>query len=168
MRVPAAYDPDKFKELVLFIAERSEADPKFGETKLNKLLFYADFVAYRELGRPITGARYQKLQFGPAAIPLLPVQEQMIAQGELVIRSGLIGAYRQKKPIALRQPRLSNFSGEEIALVDELISELWQFGAGQVRDLSHELPSWQVAAFKEEIPYATAFVESIQPRSQAA
>lgn len=157
----AAYNKDKFRELILYLAERSESDPKFGETKLNKLLFYADFIAYRELGEPITGARYQKLEWGPAAIPLVPVERELVEGGELVVRPNLIGGWTQKKPIALRGADLSRFSGPEIALVDRVIDGLLLYGAIQVSELSHEVPAWQVAAYKEEIPYETAFVESI-------
>ena len=153
---------DKFKELVLYLSERSEADPNFGETKLNKLLFYIDLLAYRELGSPVTGAKYQKLRWGPAATALLPVQEEMEADGDLKIRSGLRGAYMQKKPIALRQPYLHQFTGAEIALIDQLIAALWNLGAVDVSDLSHDHIGWQLAQEREEIPYETVFVESIE------
>lgn len=153
---------DKFRELLLYIAERSEADPKFGGTKLNKIMFYADFLAYRDLGKAITGVRYQKLPFGPAAVPLLPALQEMEAQGELVVRHKFIGPYKQNKPIALRPPNLTDFSADEIALVDAVISYLWDFGASGVSDLSHEVVGWQVAAEREDIPYSTAFVESIR------
>lgn len=158
----AAYNPDKFRELLLYLAERSESDPKFGETKLNKLLFYADFTAYRELGKPITGARYQKLEWGPAAVPLVPVERELQANGELVVRRNLVGSKVQKKPIALRGADLSRFSGAEIALVEQLLDEFQHLGGRQVSDLSHATPAWQVAAFKEDIPYETAFVESLE------
>src|SRR3990170_6654722 len=85
MRAKQTFQRDKFKELVLYLSERSETDPNFGETKLNKLLYYIDFLAYRELGQPVTGARYQKLKWGPAATALLPIQQEMEAKGELVI-----------------------------------------------------------------------------------
>ena len=48
-------DDRKMKELILYLAARSEDDPRFSSTKLNKLLFYCDFTAYRQLGRSITG-----------------------------------------------------------------------------------------------------------------
>ncbi len=32
-------DIDKFKELILYICEKSATDPNFGTTKLNKILF---------------------------------------------------------------------------------------------------------------------------------
>ena len=161
------YQPDKFRELILYLAERSEAHPRFGETKLNKLLFYSDFIAYRELGRPITGARYQRLRWGPAAVPLMPVQAEMEAEGQLVVRTGLLGTRAQQRPIALRSPDLSKFNGAEIALVDDLIEELWDLYAVEVSDRSHELPAWQVAADREIIPYETAYVESIELLEQA-
>lgn len=50
---------------MLYIAKRSLTDPYFGYVKLNKILFYADFVAYGELGKPITGATYIRNLYGP-------------------------------------------------------------------------------------------------------
>ena len=154
---------DKFIELVLYVSERSETDSKFGETKLNKLLFYADFLAYRDFGRAITGARYQKLPFGPAAVAMKPIQEELVADGDLVIRPGLRGGYEQKKPIALRDPDLSTFSGIEIALVDELIKSFWDLDATQISHLSHNEIGWRLGQLGEDIPYETIFVESIRP-----
>ncbi len=162
MRSRQTFQRDKFKELVLYLSERSETDPNFGETKLNKLLYYIDFLAYRELGQPVTGARYQKLKWGPAATALLPIQQEMEAKGELVIRAGFRGAYTQKKPIALRQPNLADFSGPEVALIDQLIGAMWHLGAVDVSDLSHDSLGWQLAGEREEIPYETVFVESIE------
>ena len=63
---PAKYDERKPGELIVLIASLSRDDPAFGDVKLNKLLFFSDFLAYTNLGQPITGAEYQKLDFGPA------------------------------------------------------------------------------------------------------
>lgn len=154
---------EKFIELVLYVSERSETDPKFGETKLNKLLFYADFLAYRDLGRSITGARYQKLRFGPAAVAMKPIQDELIEKQQLVIRPGIRGGHEQKKPIALRDPDLSKFSGEEIALVDGVMKAFWDLDATQVSDLSHHEIGWRLGHLGEDIPYETVFVESVRP-----
>jgi len=35
----------KFQELLLYVAARCEGAPTFGATKLNKILFFADFLA---------------------------------------------------------------------------------------------------------------------------
>lgn len=60
------FDESKFKELVLYIATNTSRDPTVGAVELNKILYYSDFIAYKRLGRPITGAAYQKLSEGPA------------------------------------------------------------------------------------------------------
>lgn len=51
-------DDDKFKELILFICERSEGDSPFGAIKLNKLLFFTDFVSYSRFGHAVTWHEY--------------------------------------------------------------------------------------------------------------
>ncbi len=60
------FDQTKFAALVLYIAARSKDEPKFGAVKLNKILYYTDFNAYRRLGSAVAGASYQKLSEGPA------------------------------------------------------------------------------------------------------
>jgi hypothetical protein len=35
-------DDEKLRQMILLISEWSQADPKFGAIKLNKLLFHAD------------------------------------------------------------------------------------------------------------------------------
>lgn len=162
------FERQKFKELILYLSERSEADPRYGQVKLNKLLYYIDLLAYRDLGKPITGARYQRLKWGPAAVALKPVQEEMVGEGDLVIRSGPFGAYEQKKPIALRSADMSAFTGSEVAFVEYIVKALWELGAGQVSDLSHEDIGWKLARDGEDIPYETAFVEFVAPASAAA
>ncbi len=44
------YDERKLKEFILYVADRCEADPTFGAVKLNKILFYADFLAFASTG----------------------------------------------------------------------------------------------------------------------
>lgn len=50
---------DKLRELVLYVCTASEGDESFGSVKLNKLLFYSDFLSYLQHGIPITGQEYQ-------------------------------------------------------------------------------------------------------------
>lgn len=64
------------------MAARLQADQSGGATKLNKVLFFADFAHVRRTGAPITGAVYQKLEHGPAARCLRPVRYQLIENGD--------------------------------------------------------------------------------------
>ena len=59
-------DREKFRSLVHYVCWRCADDPaKLGRVKLNKILWLTDFTSYYETGKPMTGARYVKRQFGP-------------------------------------------------------------------------------------------------------
>ncbi|HMI98602.1 MAG TPA: Panacea domain-containing protein [Gaiellaceae bacterium] len=157
------FNEEKFKELVLYLAEESEDDPWFGATKLNKLLFYADFYAYGHFGKPITGAEYQVLQHGPAPKKLLPIRLQMIRDKDLQIRRERVLRFTQQRPIALRKANVSVFSADELSLVNDLLRWLGDRTAGEISELSHAEVCWQLADLNEEIPYTAVFLSSRKP-----
>ena len=157
------YDADKLRELVLHISRQSEGDPCFGAIKLNKILFYADFLAYRNFGRPITGAEYQKLEHGPAPRQLKPLCDRMKREGALAVRKAEFGGYMQHRTLALREPILGKFTAEEIALVDSVIQQLWGQNASEVSERSHRFPGWQLAKLGETIPYSVALLTYRDP-----
>ncbi|HEX8211328.1 MAG TPA: Panacea domain-containing protein [Longimicrobium sp.] len=154
---------EKMAELILYVSDRSQLDPAYGATKLNKILFYADFLYYAKHGRSITGQEYMRLEKGPAPRRLVPVREEMVADGELVVRPQAYGPWQQKRPIPLRDPQLAEFSGDEIAMVDSVIAAFWGRSATEVSDISHRFPGWDYANDRETIPYATALTSDREP-----
>lgn len=153
------YNEDKLTELVLYIATQTQGDRAAGATKLNKYLYFADFSAVRRLGRPITGADYQKLRFGPAPRRLAPVREQLLRLGDarLEERVDALG-YVHHELIPLRQPRTNLFTADELSLVDQVIDALRESSASEVSELSHREAGWQLVDEGESIPYELAFV----------
>lgn len=151
-------DDGKMKELILYLAAKSETDPRFSSTKLNKLLFYCDFEAYRQLGKPITGHSYRKLKFGPAPKAVLPILEQMKRDRECAEVERDHFGHAQRRVVAMRPPKVSLFTPEELDLANRVVAELWESNATEVSDLSHDFIGWQVAAWNEIIPYETVFV----------
>jgi hypothetical protein len=157
--IPRTEDERKFKELLLYVSQKCATDPSFGATKLNKIMFYADFFAYANLGKPITNFEYQKLQYGPAPRRLLPIQQQMVADKELAIQEvHLLSGNIQRRTVNLREPNLTIFTGDEIALVDQVIQALESVKAEAVSELSHRMIGWKVAEDGETIPYSTVFL----------
>jgi hypothetical protein len=162
-----APDEAMLRELILYICTRCGNDPKFGSTKLNKLLFFSDFYAYANLGSGITNVEYQKLRNGPAPRRLLPIREEMIAARELGLQNvSLAPGYTQKRPVALRKPDLRGFSAAQISLVDEVISTFGVDNANEISDASHRMMGWKSAKEGEIIPYSTIFVSN-EPLSEA-
>jgi uncharacterized phage-associated protein len=153
-------DERKFGELVLYIAKKSEDDPRFGNTKLNKILYYSDFAAYRRLGRSITGDVYQNLPNGPAPRHLLAVFATLERSGAIDHERRSVGPYIQKRVVAKRPPDESVLTEEELRIVDEVLDALWLMSAGDVTQLSHQEFGWMATEASEDIPYYTAWVGS--------
>jgi Protein of unknown function (DUF4065) len=160
---PIEFKPEKFRQLILYVATASEDDPRFGATKLNKLLYFSDFEAFGLFGAPITGATYQKLDRGPAPREILPVLQQMEAEGSIQREERRYFHLRQKCVVPTEQPDTSVFEPREVELVDLVLRELRDRDASQVRALSHLDLNWQLAEPGKSISYATAYISDRRP-----
>jgi hypothetical protein len=154
---------EKLRQLILYISDRCETDESYGSTRLAKTLFYADFLFYARHGRSITGEQYVRKPAGPVPDSLLNVRDKMVRDRELVVKVRDHLGYPQKRPIAIRPPDLSAFTGEEIAMVDYVLSLLEGKSAAEVSHLSHRFKAWQLAEDGEEIPYYTAILSDGEP-----
>ena len=156
------YDEVKLGELLLYLAERLQNDRAGGATKLNKVLFFADFAHVRRTGAPISGAEYQKLPQGPAPRRLKPVRDALIAsEAARLAREEFLG-YELHRLVPLRDPDLSVFSTAELETVEQVLADLEGLNARQVSDLSHEEAGWRLVEEGDVIPYEAAFVGASQ------
>ena len=153
------YDEEKLAELIVHVADRTRDDPGAGATTLNKLLYFADFAAMRELGRPITSAEYQKLPRGPAPRRLRPIRAQLIDAGAVELRfvRDALG-YERHRLVALRSARLELFTADELRIVDEITDTFRNASAAQISELSHHEAAWQLVEDGDTIPYELAFL----------
>lgn len=164
-----SYDEGKFAELVVYVAFRLRGDRSGGATKLNKILFFADFAHVRRTGAPITGAEYRKLEHGPAARRLRPVRDRLIESGDAELTDEEFLGYRQHRLIPHRDADLTVFSDDELATIDKVLADLDGLNARQVSDLSHDEAGWRLVDFGDAIPYEAALVGARQvstPTSQ--
>jgi hypothetical protein len=149
---------ERLLELSLYVAKKCQFDPKYGATKLNKILFYSDFMAYGQTGKSITGSEYMRLPNGPAPRRLKPIRAQMERKKDAVVQTvTLPNGRRQDRLIALREPNIDIFSAAEISLVDDVIEFLRNDTAKEVSDRSHNR-IWRIAADQESIPYEAVFI----------
>lgn len=149
---------------MVYIADLCRDDPTFGVVKLNKILYFSDFAAYRMLGQPITGATYFKLDEGPAPRQLLQAGKELLASGriEIVQRAYFNGV--EKRMIVVGEPaNPEEFSAREREIVQSVASFFEGKTAREVSDFSHLEPGWIVADDREDIPYETAWLSSDPP-----
>lgn len=156
----------KFRALILHVVERSEGDPFFGAVKLNKILYYADFRAYRELGHSVSDASYQKLDEGPAPRELVPIRRAMIQEGLIGLEAKPIFNHVQHRMVVLNNPYQGVLEAVEVAIADDIVAQLHGRTAREVSDLSHTEPGWLLAEFNDDIRYETAWLAPADPLSQ--
>ena len=163
------FNEDKFRQLILYVAQQCNEHPFFGATKLNKILFFSDFIAYEKLGIPITGAEYTALEYGPGPRRLLPIRQDMQIDGDIVVQEW----GNQQRGGALRSPNLGSFSPDERNIIDTVIKALEYQDAESVSELSHKFMGWKaaLAAFfvtgqATIIPYETIHVSN-KPLSES-
>lgn len=164
MPVTPEFDPRKFRELILYIAAESVDDSRFGATKLAKILCWSDFLTYAQTGKAITGATYCRFPYGPYPEELEAAEADLIKTGDVDVYVAPSAAYPRRRLLPRRAADLSQFSAEEISIVDHVMEGLRTLNARQASDLSHErLVGWQLAAPYEAIPYTTIFLSPDPP-----
>lgn len=157
------YDSRRFEELLLHVAEKSVDDPHFGKTKLNKILYYIDFRAYLELGRPVTGAEYRRNKFGPVPSEITSGRNALLLRGDATVEVTDWFGREQERLVSKRSPNLAVFSAAEKEIIDEVLGDLREMSATEVSEMSHADLGWQLVKNNETIPYAAAFLSSRSP-----
>jgi hypothetical protein len=157
-------EEEKLAELILYVSGKCLTHERFGATKLNKILFFSDFVFFKLHGKPITGVPYFKLENGPAPRCLIRVRESLQKDEALVIAPRFTtGGFVQHRPIPMRAPDLKEFSADEISIVDQVIDFLKDKSAEEVSELSHYyVIGWKMYELKEEIPYHSVFARAMK------
>jgi antitoxin SocA-like protein len=148
----------RLRELILYIADKSVPDECYGAIKLNKILYFSDFGAYLERGKPITGTEYMGLPQGPVPRRFVTAREHLLGRGDIVVRKQPFKGKVQDRIIALRDANLDLFTGWEVSYVDEVIARFWGRPAREMSALSHDRV-WRLAGTeKGAIPYQAVFI----------
>lgn len=148
----------RLKEAILHVCKLSEPMKYFGAIKLNKILWRADFRAYRDRKIPVTGRQYQRLRLGPAPVEIPPIINEMLREGLLKKEPRQHGNHTEIRHIALVGPVLNLFSQEDLDYIDEAVSHYWAMTGSETSDQSHGV-AWKTRENGDPMPYQSAFLE---------
>ncbi|OUO85700.1 type II TA system antitoxin MqsA family protein [Gordonibacter urolithinfaciens] len=145
-----AFDADRLREAVVYLAAHVG---NLFVTKLNKVLFYLDFSAYRDEGAGFTGLRYARADYGP-----VPDQYDLVMAA---LVDGATLAYREQGDgrviVARRGADLSAFSPQEVARLDTVAAFANGFATtAELSAYSHEERAWLETPSGEVIGYDLA------------
>lgn len=158
MTESAEFNPRKFNELIVYIARRLGPEAALGRVKLAKLLMASDFGAYERFGRPITGATYEKWEQGHLPQELTLADRDLVAQGAISVEDEDYYGKTLRRVTAHRDPDMSDFTEDELAVIEMAIQRFGHETASRLSELSHRELGWRLAGWKEPIPYRTVFL----------
>lgn len=151
------FNYEKFVNMILFFAVNIK---RLFKTKLMKLLFYADFVNFRNNTLSITGLKYIKNHYG-----LTPIKYELLL-GELFEKyityqveyvktsKDNVEEYEFIKP--LEKPSMDIFSQEEINTMEEVLNAFKHLTSEKMTQCSHKEEAWTNPKNKEIISYEYA------------
>jgi len=155
-------DPEKLREVLLYILDKIGAKPNVGETVLYKLLYFIDFDYYEKYGQSITGLSYVRNHFGPTprAQTFSGVVEAMKKAKQLEVLETPYFNHLQKKYLPTIKPELTHLSAQELQHIDDELARLGDKSATELSDLSHKDTPWIVTKENQPIDYQFAMYRS--------
>ena len=142
----------RLKNLMLYLLENLQ-DVWF--SKMNKLLFYVDFLSYRENGMAISGLSYKAIDFGP-----VPVRWDVIYSEFDEIHQELrnVGDFVGSVLTSTDKADLSLFTESEIKVMEAIIAKFNNTSSRDLSQLSHKESAWTKHHDRHEtIPFSEAF-----------
>lgn len=124
-------------------------------TKMNKLLFYTDFLAYRENGMAISGLSYKAIDFGP-----VPERWDVVYSEFDEIHQELrsMGDFAGSILKSTGKADLTLFSEAELKVMKHVCTRFNSLSSSELSRLSHEETAWISHHDNHgSIPFAEAF-----------
>ena len=125
-------------------------------TKMNKLLFYIDFLSYRQRGMAMTGLAYRAIDFGPVPERWDRVYSEF---DEIQQESRPIGEYEGNVLVAHAAPDADLLSDDEKTIIRTVCDRFKNSTSREISAISHDEPAWQKCQGSHgRIPFAEAFL----------
>ena len=127
----------RLKNVVLFFIEKFNG---VFVTQMNKLLFYADFLSYRESGQAMTGLTFKAIQYGPVPNRWDKVYALLddIYQIEVEGKNGNIG----NKLVSDISCDLSSFTNEQMEVLEKVYTTFKNDSSVSISQKSHDELAW--------------------------
>jgi putative zinc finger/helix-turn-helix YgiT family protein len=145
-------DLTKFFNVVFYFCK----DGDF-KTKINKLLFYADFLHFKQYTVSITGARYARATFGPVPDKYETLLAALIENGSLASEEFTCSEeITGERLVALKNPDFTLFSDSEIKILATVREKFRGFSSRRIMEYSHNETGYKETVSGQFISYKYA------------
>ncbi len=151
------FNYEKLVNMILFFASKIK---RLFKTKLMKLLFYSDFLNFRNNTLSISGLKYIKNYYGPTPVKhelfLGELFEKYITYQVEYVKTSKdnVEEYEFIKP--LEKPTMGIFSREEISSMEKVLNTFSHLTSEEITQCSHKEEAWTEPKNKEIISYEYA------------
>lgn len=130
-------NPEKVAEMVRWFVGKCD---KVCPTKLNKLMFYADFHHYRQHGRSISGLRYRAIQYGPVPEHFDTIYDNIAG----IEKMNEITTYGTESTslVLTTAPSTTELTKQEMETLHVIFSSIGALKAREIVELSHKETAW--------------------------
>lgn len=142
---------EKLQNAILFFCKGGQL-----KTKLNKLLFFADFKHFKENAVSITGVKYAHRTHGPVPDKYEYFFASMTDSRQVEVEEVMIYQYIGENFVSTVEPDLSIFETSELKVLAEIKEFFKAYTATQIRDFSHNEKGYQDTSDYEPISYSYA------------
>lgn len=148
---------EKFKQVLLYVLEKTAGKPNVGMTVLYKLLYFIDFDYYEKYEQQLMGLTYFRNHHGPAPREFVRVVDEMKKSGELEEVKSKYFTFDQRKFLPHRSADLGALSAAELQMIDSVLRRYADRSASDLSKLSHEDTPWQSAEEGQNLEYDHVF-----------
>lgn len=145
------FDLNKMFNVIMFFCVDGQL-----ETKLNKLLFYADFKHFKEYTVGITGMRYVHLKYGPVPDNYELFFLDLVRKNKLAKDEVVRGKYSGKEYRSTTAPDLGLFTESELGVLKKVKNYFAEFTAFKIKNFSHQERGYSETRESEPISYGYA------------
>lgn len=141
-----------FEKLAAMVQMFALSNRDLVKTKLQKLLFYSDFLCVKRYGHSITGMVYLHNHYGP-----VPAHHDLVhwalQTANVIDTKPFEGLYEGEVIIATEEPDLSFFCEEERDVIQTVADYFHDYSATKISEFSHREPGFRKTRLKEIIPF---------------
>lgn len=132
-------DFEKISQVIAYFNDKIE----LYKTKLNKLLFYSDFVMYQKTGHSITGIQYRAIPYGPVPAEYEKLYLKLKDDQKIdILEVGFDNGNYGEKIRSVQKIALDSLTELEINVLKNIINQFKNMTTKQVVDISHSELAW--------------------------
>lgn len=160
----SGYRPFEFERYAAVVSWFCAQVPTVTQTKLYKLLFYADYLCFQLTSRSLTGSLYKKMPGGPVPCGFSSLrcqleENELVRVNEVTFQNGNTGEVFQQGPKSTEIQ--FDFSEDEVRVLTFVRDQLGQLKPSEISDKSHQETAWKNTPDKQVISYERAMELSL-------